>query len=295
MAGKGQPPFRPNRDLSTICQKLWDSDENFLSPGVDYKIDPQGYTFYSNMGQTDRAKKPLFEWVTEEALEKPTYQCFKALLDNYESATGTSEVVTPQEVAENKRFLNEIMKTKVMKEAHRYLLKKLPAKIPSDELEFKKLLYKVWFDLYPRTAGMGGQPGDSSGFEHVFVGETKNKQVSGFHNWIQFYLQEKAGHIDYKGWLPPKGKRAKRGESHENKRLMSLQFEWKGVVKPAGSSFIGVSPEFEVALYTVLYFVGGKSNMVEIDEYDLEVTVHKFSRKPLDLLSSCYPTIINTE
>ena len=38
---------------------------------------------------------------------------FKALLDNYESATGTSEVVTPQEVAENKRFLNEIMKTKV--------------------------------------------------------------------------------------------------------------------------------------------------------------------------------------
>ena len=70
-----QPPFRPNRDLSTICQKLWNSDENYLTPGVDYKIDPQGYTFYSNMGQTDRAKKPLFEWVTEEALEKPTYQC----------------------------------------------------------------------------------------------------------------------------------------------------------------------------------------------------------------------------
>ena len=42
-----------------------------------------------------------------------------------------------------------------MKEAHRFLVKKLPSKIPHDELDFKKLLYKVWFDLYPRTSGMG--------------------------------------------------------------------------------------------------------------------------------------------
>lgn len=42
---------------------------------------------------------------------------------------------------------------------------------------------------------------DSSGFEHVFVGETRGKEVIGFHNWIQFYLQEKAGNVDYKGYI----------------------------------------------------------------------------------------------
>ena len=42
---------------------------------------------------------------------------------------------------------------------------------------------------------------DSSGFEHVFVGETKSgTEIIGFHNWLQFYLQEKHGHLDYKGY-----------------------------------------------------------------------------------------------
>lgn len=42
---------------------------------------------------------------------------------------------------------------------------------------------------------------DSCGFEHVFVGETKSgTEIIGFHNWIQFYLQEKNRHLDYKGY-----------------------------------------------------------------------------------------------
>lgn len=42
---------------------------------------------------------------------------------------------------------------------------------------------------------------DSCGFEHVFVGETKyGREITGLHNWVQFYLQEKHGHVDYKGY-----------------------------------------------------------------------------------------------
>lgn len=42
---------------------------------------------------------------------------------------------------------------------------------------------------------------DSCGFEHVFVGETKyGQEIMGLHNWVQFYLQEKHGNIDYKGY-----------------------------------------------------------------------------------------------
>ena len=33
------------------------------------------------------------------------------------------------------------------------------------------------------------------------TGETRDKSVIRFHNWIQFHLQEKAGNVDYKGYM----------------------------------------------------------------------------------------------
>ena len=66
--------------------------------------------------------------------------------------------------------------------------------------DFKQQLYDLWFKLYRRTKGSRAL--DSSGFEHVFVGETRGgNEVLGFHNWIQFYLQEKAGNVDYQGYI----------------------------------------------------------------------------------------------
>ena len=41
---------------------------------------------------------------------------------------------------------------------------------------------------------------DSSGFEHVFVGEEKDGKITGLHNWVQYYLEEAKGNIDYLGW-----------------------------------------------------------------------------------------------
>lgn len=40
---------------------------------------------------------------------------FISLLDNYESDTGEPEIVTPEEVAENHKFLDSIIKTQTMK------------------------------------------------------------------------------------------------------------------------------------------------------------------------------------
>lgn len=40
---------------------------------------------------------------------------FISLLDNYESDTGEPEIVTPEEVAENHKFLDAIIQTSTMK------------------------------------------------------------------------------------------------------------------------------------------------------------------------------------
>ena len=67
------------------------------------------------------------------------------------------------------------------------------------QASFKKLLLKIWFYYYRRATDK-----DSSSFEHVFVGEiTKRRstlKVGGFHNWVKYYLMEKAGKVDYKGY-----------------------------------------------------------------------------------------------
>lgn len=109
--------------------------------------------------------------------------------------------------------------------AHKYLVSK--GKSNSNLRLFKSQLHLIWFQLYHRERHAGWdvvkrvcrmKSGiycvclmdfhtlthtslDSSGFEHVFVGETKSgTEIVGFHNWIQFYLQEKNGNLDYKGY-----------------------------------------------------------------------------------------------
>ena len=42
---------------------------------------------------------------------------------------------------------------------------------------------------------------DFFSFEHVFVGEIKSSEVSGFHNWVQFYLRESVGDVNYYGYI----------------------------------------------------------------------------------------------
>ena len=40
----------------------------------------------------------------------------------------------------------------------------------------------------------------------MFVGEVEEGKVVGFHNWIQFYLEERAGRVNYLGHLLPRGR-----------------------------------------------------------------------------------------
>ena len=64
--------------------------------------------------------------------------------------------------------------------------------------DMKGTLRRLWFDLYPRSGKSTVL--DTSGFEHVMVGEYKSPGlVNGMHNWLAFYEKEKTGDIDYYG------------------------------------------------------------------------------------------------
>ncbi|CAG2219448.1 ENDOU [Mytilus edulis] len=221
--------------------------------------------------ERDRAKYNLFEWVDEEKVfERKTYKTFKDLLDNYELECGEDEVVTPEEKKENVAFVDAIMETDVMQEAHKYLISK--GKSPEHVGQFKWQLYKIWFSLVRRTRGDRDQ--DSSSFEHVFVGEGRDDKFIGLHNWIQFYLKLK--YCDYH--CIRCGHSTVQDDEHF--RLIALQFDWreeKG--KPISSCFLGTSPEFEIAAYTICFLLDRLCKTdVQLGNMKLEIDVKPFAK-----------------
>ncbi len=56
--------------------------------------------------------------------------------------------------------------------------------------------------------------------------QVKNGEVSGFHNWIMFYLEEKKGNVDYRGYIKPKSRDAT-AEANDDDRILTLQFRFK--------------------------------------------------------------------
>lgn len=51
--------------------------------------------------------------------------------------------------------------------------------------------------MYSRGSGRVG----SSGFEHIFLAEKKNNEISGLHNWIYFDHAELNNIVDYLGYM----------------------------------------------------------------------------------------------
>ncbi|XP_057416877.1 uncharacterized protein LOC130711329 [Lotus japonicus] len=275
-AGAGVEPSQSELgDLSRACEKLWDLDSNRLVPGKDYEIDcGEGKKAYQKQ---DMAQGSLFTWVSDDVFRKPTFARFLSLLDNYNPHQGSKEVVTSEERQEQASFIEEISRTAPIKYLHKFLVSKGIAS--GSYQDFKRMMTSLWFDLY----GRGGTSGSSSAFEHVFVGEIKQQgEVSGFHNWLQFYLEEAKGRVDYQGYLFPR----RRGEIPDSEtQLLTIQFEWNGVLKSVSSTLVGVSPEFEIALYTLCFYAGEEDNHIQLGPYEINVKCYRLG----DRIGSVFP------
>ncbi len=288
------PPVQPTadelHDFSKACSRLWDLDVHRLVPNKDYVINVQeGKSIYDKQ---DTASEPLFTFVDERVFETmPTYAAFISLLDNYVSSLGQSEVVTDEEKNENYRFLNLIMDTSVMQYAHAYLIQKQLTKATTRHA-FVSELYQLWFGLYKRKVA-----NDSSGFEHVFVGEIKEEtqEITGLHNWIQIYIEEKKknpGTFDYRGFIKPKRKGNSKSTNNtlNTEQFISIQFCWRNAFKSVSSSFIGTSPEFEFALYTLCFFNGQEKIKIHCGPYKIEMTSFRWNAGGKVYIATSFPT-----
>ncbi|TPX68746.1 hypothetical protein SpCBS45565_g02931 [Spizellomyces sp. 'palustris'] len=276
-----QPTPHELANLADAVARLWELDANRLEPGRDFTLNLQNAT--KVYAQVDASPAPLFANVSPELLRRfPTYVLFMALLDNYHAQNGIAESVTAEEIKEQHAFIEELLKTAPIQYCHRYLAAKALA--PANLGEFKQLLKSIWFDLYKRQTA-----NDSSAFEHTFVGELKAGQgVLGFHNWIQFFLEERKRTVDYRGYILPR-RRNGGGRSPEYSHVLSFQFSWHGEVKPVSTFFIGTSPEFEIALYTLMFLTGQENNVVYIEDTEVSIKCHKFQSARGLRLGSCYP------
>uniref|UniRef100_A0A3P9MPL5 Uridylate-specific endoribonuclease n=1 Tax=Oryzias latipes TaxID=8090 RepID=A0A3P9MPL5_ORYLA len=277
-----------NQELSNIFNELWRLDLNRMTPGIDYNISVQNKAGFVTQGSTvvrDQAPQPLFSSVDEDKMKRTTtFFLLMKLLDNYERSASVSEQYTPEEITEISLFLDAVLETQVMKRAHKYLVSK--GKSSSDLTTFKNQLNWIWFHLYNRQRDTGP---DSCGFEHVFVGETRTgSEIAGFHNWVQFYLQEKNSHLDYKGF-----KAGHQDSPDSDDHVLNLQFSWHGAVKPVGSAFIGTSPEFEMAVFTIVFLMNTERStkvVVDIDQCQLELLVVRHGNS----IGTAFPKLLSS-
>ncbi|XP_027016291.1 uridylate-specific endoribonuclease A [Tachysurus fulvidraco] len=271
-------------EIVHVSEVLYSLDSNKASKS-QLIINPQTLINQSDANnKKDLSPLPLFVSVDEASLlSKPTYAALIALLDNYEMNTGVSENYSGLEEQEQENFLKETMKnTELGRELFAFFYTK--GYYNSWE-EFLGDLKMMWFGLYSRSSGSL----DSSGFEHTFAGEIKKGKVSGFHNWVRFYLLEKSGLLNYYSYSYD-------GPWTSYPDVLGMQFMWEGYYKHIGSALIGSSPELDLALYTLCYVtrpgkqcrlsLGGKQLTVQTFTWDK--TTYGEGKK---FIASAYPVI----
>ena len=281
------------KDLSEACDALWDLDEELrLVPGRDYRIDLQRTTG----GGRDAAPGRLFTWVDDTKLNSTSvFATFVSLLDNYEFEPGKSERTDVNERREISEFLDACLETGCMNYVYKWLVFN-GRFVGNYKTAFKNKLEQLWFDGYSRQSRNRRRSEDSSAFEHVFVGEHKRDRntgrisVIGMHNWLAFLTFERSGSWNYFGFKRPRGRRGRNARDFESEQVLTLVFEWHGELKPVSTCFMGTSPSFELALYTLAFMSDGGSEKTipaELGPYRVGIQCYTYRGNKI---GSCHPT-----
>ena len=116
----------------------------------------------------------------------------------------------------------------------------------------------------------------------VFVGEEKRGKITGLHNWVQYYLEEKAGNIDYLGWA---GKQD--SDYSDDVNLVTVKFSWEDddddtpetELKPMSTILCGSTVQFEMAVLSLAFLCGEPNGDNELTLGSEEVKITCYSQR----------------
>lgn len=229
-------------DINILIEKMNIFDENHFINIVDYKLNLQEQITTNSL--SDNSPYPLFTYVNEAKFKLPTYRYFFKLYSLFIDDLGKKEIKTKFKKYLIDKFISKICNTKIFIYLFYILQHK---KIIKHYCDLPEYIYNLWFKSYSKI-GID----DSSLFEHMFIGEKSRNNISGFHNWIKFYNEEKIGKMNYFGYIK------------YIKNIIFIKFSWEEQIKVIGSFFIGTSIEFEIAFYTLLYVYSENKEKIEI-------------------------------
>lgn len=244
-------------ELRSISSRMWNDDSSRFSNN-DFSINSAGPTF--------------FTYVNEGRFSRSTYNRFRPLLNNFIPDYGVSEPPCQRCRSAEDLWLNNVISSGPMRRAWDFLISKGLAS--SNTSTFKRLLKQLWFQFYSRSRG----PIDSCGFEHVFVGEQDRGSVKGFHNWVMWYQEEKEGELSLR-----------QTRRTCNRNLVSVQYDWLGSSKSYGSMFIGTSPEFEIALYTLCFLTRNEDCRTSLGGRSVTITTYPMNNVSPRTISTAFP------
>ncbi|XP_073432874.1 uridylate-specific endoribonuclease D-like isoform X3 [Dendrobates tinctorius] len=123
----------------------------------------------------------------------------------------------------------------------------------------------------------------------ISKGEIHKGKISGFHSWVNLYLLEKAGEINYLSYSSD-------GPWTSYPDVFTFQFKWTTYLKTVGSFFMGSSPEFEFAMYTLCYVTRPDSMCtVKLGDASLKIQTYSWPNSSYGsgkrYVASSYPNI----
>ncbi|XP_032684675.1 poly(U)-specific endoribonuclease homolog isoform X2 [Odontomachus brunneus] len=267
-----------DEDLEKLSEALYIKETNNANRYITLNLQKQT----TSSSPIDQAPQSLLT-VSAEAFQIPTIQRVLSIFDNYQLDTHTNEYISPAQRQEESLLVDTFLSTNVMAAAMRFLADK--GFVRQDYYEYKDTLRRIWFNLFSRGQGKIG----STGFEHVFMAETRqtdsSTEVLGLHNWIYFNAEETKRRVDYLGYI-------NKVDLGDKGSIVKIHAKFNGHDKPVTAMFIGTSPELEMALYTVCFYArpDGKCP-VSLGGTKFNVVTHKFRYRGKDLVGTAYPEI----